>query len=93
VPKGSLRIAGLLTTFEDVGESGLPVQRSFCGTCGSPIRSIVEAFPDVEFITAGTLEDTSWLEPTMELWCETAQPWIKIDPSRQLVDRNPPSAA
>src|SRR3954467_4758785 len=35
-PKDSLVIAGqTLKTFEDVGESGLPVRRQFCGKCGS----------------------------------------------------------
>jgi hypothetical protein len=94
VPKGSLKIQGhTLKTFVDVGESGLPVRRRFCGSCGSPIMSYVEAMPDLEFIKAGTLEDTSWLKPTMELWCETAESWVKIDQSRKLADRNPPLAA
>ena len=80
VPKDSLTIAGqTLKTFDDVGESGLPVLRRFCGKCGSPIVSHVEAMPDLAFIKAGTLENTSWLNPTMEVWCETAQPWIDID--------------
>ena len=60
VPKDSLTIAGqTLKTFDDVGESGLPVLRRFCGKCGSPIVSHVEAMPDLAFIKAGTLENTS----------------------------------
>jgi hypothetical protein len=40
VPRGTLKIAGqTLKTFDDVGESGLPVRRKFCGSCGSPIVS------------------------------------------------------
>lgn len=94
VPKGSLRIEGqTLKTFDDVGESGLPVQRRFCGNCGSPIVSDVAAMPNLEFIKAGTLEDTSWLKPTAEIWCETAQSWLEPDRSRQLANRNPPAAA
>lgn len=94
VPKDSLRIAGqTLKTFEDVGESGLPVRRQFCGKCGSPIVSHLEAMPDLAFIKAGTLKNTSWLNPTMEVWCETAQPWIDIDGTRQHAERNPPLAA
>ena len=94
VPKASLRIAGqTLKTFDDVGESGLPVLRRFCGKCGSPIVSHVGAMPDLAFIKAGTLENTSWLNPTMEVWCETAQPWIDIDGTRQHAERNPPLAA
>jgi hypothetical protein len=76
VPKGSLRIEGqTLKTFDDIDDSGLPVRRRFCGNCSSPIMSYVEAMPDLEFIKAGTVEDTSWLNPTMEVWCEAAQPW------------------
>src|SRR6476659_2784288 len=94
VPKASLKIEGqTLKTFDDVGESGLPVRRRFCGNCGSPIMSYLEAMPDLEFIKSGTLEDTSWLNPTMEVWVETAESWVKIDQSRKLANRNPPLAA
>jgi hypothetical protein len=94
VPKDSLRIEGqALKTFDDVGESGLPVRRRFCGKCGSPIASYLEAMPTLAFVKAGTLENTSWLNPTMEVWCETAQPWIEIDLTREHADRNPPLAA
>src|SRR3954468_5156589 len=54
VPKDSLRIAGqTLKTFDDVGESGLPVQRRFCGKCGSPSVCHLEAMPDLAFIKSG----------------------------------------
>ena len=49
--------------------------------------------PTLEFIKAGTLDDTSWLQPTMEIWCETAQPWLAADPARQRLPRNPPLGA
>ena len=44
--------------------------------------------PDLAFIKAGTLKNTSWLNPTMECRCETAQPWIDIDGTRQHAERN-----
>ena len=89
VPRAALKIEGrTLKTFRDLAESGQPVQRLFCGTCGSPIVSYSEGLPGVAFIKAGTLEDTSWLKPTMETWCETAQPWLIIDPSRTRAARN-----
>jgi len=94
VPRASLRIEGrTLKTFHDLDEIGQPVQRLFCGNCGSPIVSYSDGLPGVAFIKAGTLDDTSWLKPTMEIWCETAQPWVPIDPSRTRADRNPPSRA
>jgi hypothetical protein len=34
--------------------------------------------PDVTFIKAGTLDDTSWLAPSMEVYCDSAQPWVGL---------------
>jgi hypothetical protein len=31
--------------------------------------------PDVVFLKAGTIDDTSWFEPTAEIWTRSAQPW------------------
>ena len=42
IPRGSLQFtAGNPVTYEDKGESGLPVHRRFCAACGSPIVSEV----------------------------------------------------
>jgi hypothetical protein len=78
VPKGSLVFtAGKTRVFEDVGGSGRPVYRHFCGGCGSPIFSDVVSRPTLDWLKAGTLNDTSWLKPTIALWCDSAQPWIR----------------
>ena len=93
LPRGSVEVDGELAIFEDVSDDGRPVLRSFCGNCGSPIISRSAGLPDLEFIKAGTLDDTSWIKPTAEIWCESAQAWVEVDESRQLADRNPPLAA
>ena len=94
VPRASLKIESqTLRTFDDIGESGMPVQRLFCGNCGSPVASYSDATPDLAFIKSGTLDDTSWLSPTAEAWCETAQPWLPVDRTRSRTKRNPPSTA
>ena len=94
VPRASLRISGrTLKIFHDLGESGGAVQRVFCRNCGSPIVSYSDGLPEVAFIQAGTLEDTSWIRPAMERWCGTAQPWVPVDPARTRLDRNPPARA
>jgi Uncharacterized conserved protein len=91
VPRASLRIEGrTLKTFHGHAETGRAVQRLFCGNCGSPIVSYSDGLPGVAFIKAGTLEDTSWLKPTTEIWCETAQPLVVIDLSRTRASRNSP---
>jgi hypothetical protein len=35
--------------------------------------------PDVVMIPAGTLADPSWVNPTMQIYCESAQPWVKLE--------------
>jgi hypothetical protein len=42
----------------------------------TPIASELGAMPDAAFIKAGTLEDTSWLSPGLEIWCHSSQPWL-----------------
>ena len=91
VPKGTLQLEGqALADFEGVGDSGQPVTRSFCPDCGSPVVSYVEAAPELEWIKAGTLDDPSWFEPQMNIWCGSAQPWVSIDDSLPRFEKNPP---
>ena len=92
VPEDSMSFTdkGSFSEFLDTGETGGTVRRRFCKNCGSPIVSIVESVPGAAFIKAGTLEDRSWLEPTLHIWCDTAQPWVLIPDNKDRTPRNPP---
>ncbi|MBL8481630.1 MAG: GFA family protein [Rhodocyclaceae bacterium] len=91
VPRGSIQMEGSDPhVYFDVGESGQPVLRKFCAQCGSPIYSEVAATPQLDWIKAGTLDDTSWLQPQVHIWCDSAQPWVHMDESVARVPRNPP---
>jgi hypothetical protein len=90
VPAEALSIQGTLSVHTTRGESGGAVARHFCGQCGSPIYSAVEAAPAVVFVKAGTLDDTRALEPQVEFWCDTAQPWLEQRASLPRMPRNPP---
>lgn len=90
MPADKVQLSGpSLASFEDIGESGKPVIRMFCKTCGSPIASDVKAFPGLLFIKAGTLNDTSSIKPGMHIWTDHAQSWVSIDPSAQKMPKNP----
>lgn len=89
VPKPTLSVTGTLKSFADTGESGKPVHRHFCPDCGSPITTVVDAMPDLIFIKAGTLDDTSELTPTMEFFCSSAQPWTAQHGEMQKFARAP----
>jgi len=84
VPADALRVEGdSLATFETTGEAhGGQTERSFCSACGSPIVSRSPATPELAYVKAGTLDDTSWLEPQVEVWGRSAQPWVEQVESR-----------
>jgi hypothetical protein len=77
VPRAALTVEGsTLASFTTIGEDhGGETQRSFCTACGSPVFSIAAVAPELAFIKAGTMDDASWVEPTIEAWTSSAQPW------------------
>mgnify|MGYP006189410215 FL=1 len=92
VPKGSLTLSGEpLAEFQDVGDSTQPVLRKFCRHCGSPVLSDAAIMPALDFIKAGTLDDTSWFKPQFHMFCEQAQAWAVPDDGAPRIPRNPPS--
>ncbi|MDQ0864622.1 GFA family protein [Arthrobacter globiformis] len=79
-------------TFITVGEEHKTnTNRTFCGECGSPIVGRIDAMPGLAFVKAGTLNDTSWLKPTVEVWCRSAQPWVAPFPGAERYDGDIPS--
>ncbi|MCZ8173525.1 MAG: GFA family protein [Novosphingobium sp.] len=75
-----LAISGTLASYRDTGDSGNALERRFCGTCGSPLVSVIPAMEaqGMTFIKAGTLDDTSGLVPSVHLWTESAQDWMAL---------------
>jgi len=77
VPRDALTVEGdALASVKTVSEGyQSTTERRFCSACGSPIFSTIESMPGLVFLKAGTIEDTSWIEPTVEIWTRSAQPW------------------
>ena len=93
IPKGSLEYLGdVPATYEDRGSSGLPVHRRFCAKCGSPIVSEVDATPTLDWLKAGTLDDTSWVQPQSSIWCRSGQGWVSLPEGIPRFPENPPAA-
>jgi hypothetical protein len=88
VPAAALQVSGEVTTYRDRGESGGDVRRQFCPTCGSPLFSHVGSSPDLVFIKAGTLDDTSIFTPQVQVWTDSRQHWIDM-PGIPGIARNP----
>ena len=83
---------GTPKSYHDTADSGNILHRYFCGDCGSPLYSLVDAVPGLAFLKAGTLDEVSGLVPQVQLWCATAQPWLTLDPALPKFDYNPPRA-
>ena len=89
VPKSALSMQGALKTFDDQGDSGKTLHRRFCPECGSSIMTEVEGGSGFAIVMAGSLDDPSWVKPTMEIYCDSAQPWVELSGERQRFPKMP----
>lgn len=77
-PRATFTVSGPLKKFEDVGDSGKAITRWFCSECGAPIWSDAEAMPGVAIVKGGAFDDTSWIKPTLEIYCDSKQVWAPL---------------
>jgi hypothetical protein len=77
VPKDKVRFSGRVNVFHDVGESGAGFERCFCPGCGAPVesRSALLAARGITIVKASLFDDTSWLAPAEQIYCQSAQRW------------------
>lgn len=89
VPQAALKIEGSPKAFVSKGDSGQEVVARFCPNCGSTILSEPAMLPGASILRAGTLDDTSWLKPTMEIYCDSAQSWVQLGGGMQRFPKMP----
>ncbi len=90
VPTDSVQIDGAsLAQYIVDGDSGMPVTRNFCNNCGSPISTQLIAFDNLSAIKSGTLNDSSWVKPNVQIWCDTKCEWGVVDTSISAISKNP----
>jgi hypothetical protein len=77
VPLAALTVQGsTLASFATTGDDhGGDSERKFCSACGSPLFTIAAVLPELALLKSGSLDDASWLEPAIEVWTDSAQPW------------------
>jgi hypothetical protein len=84
LPKAALTLTGTLKGFAKRGDSGKPIERFFCPDCGTSLMDEAEVVPGLVMIFAGTLDDPRWVTPTSQIYCASAQPWLRFDPALAL---------
>ncbi len=92
-PATAFQISGdSLKTYKDMGESGQPVLRQFCGNCGSALFTDVKAMDGVLFVKTGTLDNPDAIEIGAQIWCEQKVSAATLNEVVTNFDRNPPLA-
>ncbi len=87
-----IEISGEVKTYHDTADSGAKLLRQFCPNCGSALFSRQKDSPSSIIIKAGTLDDTSWLNPAVHVWCNSAQPWFTFPEGAIKFPENAPSS-
>jgi hypothetical protein len=89
VPKAGISTNGKVQTYQGHGDSGKATYRHFCPECGSPVAIEAEVMPDAVMIPVGTLDDKSGVRPTMQIYCDSAQPWAVLEAGIQRFPKMP----
>ncbi len=64
-----------------------------CGDCGSRIAQGSKPSRGVLSLRAGTLDDTSWVQPVGDIWTRSAQPWVTFVEGGLRAEKQPPDYA
>lgn len=87
----SFSVEGAPATYVDTGDSGGNVERSFCANCGSPIvsRAATMTAQGLLAIKASAFDDVTWLKPSVQIYCDSEQPWVSTLATLPRVAKSP----
>jgi hypothetical protein len=74
---------GASNIYKRTGDSGQSVINRFCPGCGATVTIEPAALAEMTIIPVGALDDPSWIKPTMEIYCDSAQPWVQLGGSME----------
>ena len=81
IPKAAFTVTKGQPKHHDVtAKNGLTARRFFCADCGSPLFAHPPSLPDCIGLRAGSLDDPSVYQPTMDIFADSAQPWDYLNP-------------
>lgn len=71
-------LCGDLKLFNRTAASGRLVACAFCPECGTRIYHEPRYLEGVLNVKPGTLDDTSFLQPTVQVWTMRRHPWVGL---------------
>ena len=91
IPSSAMTVtAGKPAMYADTANSGNRLNRFFCADCGSSLYSRREKVPEMTILKVGTLDDASGLKLAMNIWTDSALPWMHVDPAVEQYPGNRP---
>ena len=90
-PNAFKLLQGQPVAIQRTAESGRVMSRWVCANCGSWI-CVTPVGPGPEStrnVRSGSLDDTSWLRPTVHFWTCYKQPWVALPEGGQVFETQP----
>lgn len=81
VARSDFHVDGDLKSWERDTDLGSRTRCFFCSACGSRVYHASNRSPDRVTVKAGSLDDTSGLQPVAHIWVSRKQPWVIIPAS------------
>ena len=78
-----------LTRFRKRADSGREIDIVRCAACGTRLWHEPQSNPELVFIAAGTLDNTSWIVPTSHIWTRQASPGVSLHADALHCDAQP----
>jgi hypothetical protein len=82
-------LSGELQRFSRPADSGSVVECAFCPGCGTRIYHQPSKLTETLNVKPGTLDDTAWLKPALQVWVKRKQPWVALPEGARCFDGNP----
>ncbi|MGC3981881.1 MAG: GFA family protein [Steroidobacteraceae bacterium] len=89
-PSAAVTVTGELTDYVKKADSGNILHRRFCSKCGTPVFSQAEVRPHVIIVRAGTLDDPNIIQPSVNIWTDSAPEWACMNSELQQFPKQPP---
>jgi hypothetical protein len=83
-------LQGTPKAWRRLSPSGVEVASWFCGDCGGRLYGKRASRPAATNVRAGTLDDTSWLEPAAHIFRRSAQKWMRLPADEACFDASAP---
>jgi hypothetical protein len=68
-----------LKSYRSVNDQGRPIERYFCGTCGSPIYTLHPTMAEFAWVKAGIIHQAEVVQPAFEIWTQDRVKWGAVN--------------